>query len=89
MDHNGHIALWLTMMEGQQSLTRCWCKFPRWGRECFTYSFPHEGSQYFIYDYFHCGEPHIMQDTRPTIMDTSLTLIVMLGQGGYRNLFSL
>jgi len=27
IDYNRHIALWLTMMEGQQTLTLCWRAF--------------------------------------------------------------
>jgi len=50
IDNNGHIALWLTMLEGQQSLTLCWRSFSRWGRECFMFTFAYIGSQQSIYD---------------------------------------
>jgi len=36
IDNHSHIALWLTMMEGQKSVTLCWRWFSRWGRECVT-----------------------------------------------------
>jgi len=49
IDNNRHIALWLTMMEGQQSLTLCprafWREFWRWGRKRFTFIFAYNGSQ--------------------------------------------
>jgi hypothetical protein len=44
-ENNRHIALWLTMMEGQQSLTLCWRAFWRWGRKRFTFIFAYTGSQ--------------------------------------------
>jgi len=50
-DHNGHIVLWLTMMEVQQWLTLGWRSFSWWGRERFTVSLAYKGSQYCIYDY--------------------------------------
>jgi len=51
IDHNSHIMLWLTIMEGLQSLTFRWHWFSSWGRERFTFSFACQGSQYSIYDY--------------------------------------
>jgi len=51
IDHNSHIALWLTMMDCQQSLILCWRSFSRWGRERLTYSVACKGCQYFVYDY--------------------------------------
>jgi len=89
IDHNGHIALWLTMMEGQQSLTLHWQTFSRWGRERFTCSFAYKGSQYFVYDYLQPVAPHITQNIQLTIVDALLTLIFKMGQAGYRNLFYL
>jgi len=89
IDNNGHIALWLTMMEGQQSLTLCWRSFSRLGSGHFTFSFVPKGSQSFIDDNLQPVTPQITHDTWPTIIDTPLTLIFMMGQGGYYSLFCL
>jgi len=48
--NNRLIALWLTMMEGQQSLTLCWRSFWRRGRKHFTFTFAYKGSQWSVYD---------------------------------------
>jgi len=87
--HNGQITLWMTMMEGQQSLTPHWHRFSIWGAERFTFSFPYQGSQYSVYDYLQPVAPMVTQDTWPTIVDAPLTLIVKIGMGRYRHLFCL
>jgi len=68
IDYNGHIALWLTIMEGQQSLTLCWCSFWWWCWERFTFTFAYKGSQYSVYDNVKPVTTHITHDTRPTIL---------------------
>ena len=75
IEHNGHIAQWFTMMEGQQLLTLRGRWFSRWGRERFTFSFAYQGSQYSVYDYMEPVTLQITQDTWPTIMGALLTLI--------------
>jgi len=89
IDHNSHIALWLTMMQGQQLLTLHWRRFSRWGREYFTFPFASKGSQYFGYDYLQPVTPQITQDTQPIMIDALLMLVFKIGQGEYCNLFSL
>jgi len=89
IDHNSHIVLWLTMMEGQQSLKLHWQSFSRWGEEHDVFSFSYNGSQYIVYD---CLQPvalQITQDTQPTIVGALLTLIFKIGQGGYRSVLCL
>jgi len=76
-------------MEGQQSLTLRWRSFSWWGREHFTFSFAYKGSQYFVYDYVQPIAHKITQDTWPRIVDTTLTLIFMMGQGACYYLFCL
>jgi len=88
-DPDGHIALWLTMMEDQQLLMLRWQSFSKWGKEHFTFSFSYKGGQYFVYDCLQPVTPQITQDTRPTIVDALLRLILNMAQGGYRDLFYL
>jgi len=89
IDNNDYIALWLTMMQGQQSLTLHWRSFSRWGREVVTFSFSYIGGQYFIKDWLQPVATQITQDTRPTIVDSPSMLVFRMGQEGYRNLFFL
>ena len=89
MDNNSHIPLYLTILEGQQSLTLCWHSFSWWGREHFTFSFAYKGSQYFIYDFVQPIAHKITQDKWPRIVDPPLTLIFMLGQRACYYLVSL
>jgi len=89
IDREGHIPLWLTMMDGQQSLTLNWRSFSRWGREHFSFSCSCKDGQYFVSDCLHPLIPQITQDTRPTFVDPPLTLNSKMGQHGYCNLFYL
>ena len=59
------------------------------GQGAFHFLFAYQGSQYSLYDYIQPITLQITQDTPPIIVDTLLTLIVMIRQGGYRNLFCL
>jgi len=88
IDHNGHMALWLTMMKGQQLLTLHWCSMSRWGGEGFTLPFAYEGGQFSISHYWQPVAPQNTKDTRPTTIDAPLTLIFMMGQGGNCNVVS-
>jgi len=74
IDNNDHIVLWLTMIQGQQSLTLLWHSFSRWGRDHVTFSFSYKGWQYFVYDCLLPVATQITQDTWPIIVDALLTL---------------
>jgi len=82
IDHDGHIVLWLTMVERQQSLKYRWWSISRWGRERFHLSFAYQGSQLSGYDYLQPVTPTITTDPRPALIGTSLTPIPMMAQGG-------
>jgi len=84
IDHNSHIVLWLTMMEGQQVLMLHWRPFSSRGREHFTFSVSYQGGQYIVYDCLQAVAAQITHDTWSTIVDTLLILIFMMGQRGYR-----
>jgi hypothetical protein len=77
-DNNGHIALWPTMMQGQQFLMLYWRLLSRWGREHVAFSVSDNDSQYFLY---YCLQPVTLQiahDTRQTIIDAQLTLNIRM-----------
>jgi len=85
IDNNVQIALWLTMMHGQQSLTLRSHLFSTWGSEHVTITLSYKGSQHFVYD---CLQP--VPPRLPKIQDQqSLMLILKMGQGQYCNLFYL
>jgi len=86
-ENNTNIELWLTMMQGQQSLTLRWRSFSRWGRVHVAFSFSSKGSQYIVYDCLQPGALQITQDTRPTFVEALLTLVSKMAQGGYWSLF--
>jgi len=88
IDNTDYIALWSTMMQGEQSLTFCWCLFSRWGREHVTLSFSNTRSQYVVYDCLQPVATYITQETWPMIVDAPVTLIFKMMQGGYCNPFS-
>ena len=87
IDYTGHIALWLTMMEGQQSLTLCWRSFWRLGSERCTLTFAYNGSLYSVYHILQPVDPKIPHATWPTTIDVALTLIFLMWQGWHCNLF--
>jgi len=72
IENNRHIALWLTMMHGQQLLTLHWRSLSRWGREQVVFSLSYKGSQYFVYDCLQPLSPQITHNTQPTIVDAHL-----------------
>jgi hypothetical protein len=59
----------------------------RMGLGAFHFLFTYEGSQYSIYDNLLPVAPQNTEDTQPSIVDAVLTLIPMMAQGGYYNLF--
>jgi hypothetical protein len=63
-----------------------WRSFSRWGREGIAICFAYKGSQKLFYDWVQPIGGVISQDTWPKIVDAPLTLIFMIGQGGYCNL---
>jgi len=73
----------------QKSLTLRWRSFSWWGREGIAICFAYKGSQKFLYGWLQRIGGVISQDTWPKIIDTLLTLIFMMGQGGYCCLFCL
>jgi len=77
----------LPKIHDNQSLTLHWRSFSRWGRMCFCCSFAYKRSQWFVYNCWQAVAPNNTQDTGPTIVDTPLTLIFKLRQGGYSKLF--
>jgi len=89
IDNTGHIALWLTIMEGPQLLRLCWHSVSRWGRECFTFILAYKGSQKSVHNNWQPFTPQITHDTQRTIVDARLNLIFMMRQGGYCILFCL
>jgi len=66
MSNNGHIALWLTMMEGEQSLTLHWHSFSWCGQERISVCFDHYGSQYM---------QHRQQHTKVNILQFALAYL--------------
>jgi len=67
--YNGHIMLWLTMMQRKQSFTFCSRSFSSRGREHIKFYVAHYGSEYFFYDIVQLIAPLITQDRQPTIVD--------------------
>jgi hypothetical protein len=79
----------LPMIHDQQSLTLCWRSFWWWGMEGIAICFAYKDSEKFQYDWLHPIGGVISQDAWRKIVDASLTLISMMGQGGYCYLFCL
>jgi hypothetical protein len=87
IDHNIHVALWLTMMEGPHSLTLHWRSLSRFGREHGRFTSSYNGSRYFVYDNLQSVTSQITHDTWPTIVDTPATFFFKMGPSRYRHLF--
>jgi len=79
----------LPMIHDQKSLTLRWRSFSWWGMEGIAISLAYKGSHKFLYDWLQPIGGVISQDSWPQIVDAPLTLIFMMGQGGYCNLFCL
>jgi hypothetical protein len=74
-------------MQGQKSLMLCWCSSPRLGREHVTMVFATEGSRYLLY---RCLQPiaaKVLHDAKPKLIETTLMLIITMGQWRCRFLF--
>jgi hypothetical protein len=67
----------------QKSLMLRWRSFSRWGREGIPICFAYKCRQKFLYDWVQPIGGVISKDTWPKIIDASLTLIFMMGPGGY------
>jgi len=76
----------LHMIYYQQSLTFRWRLFSWWGMEGIVICFANNGSQKFLYHSTHPIGGVISQDAWPKIVDAPMTLISMMGHGGYCNL---
>jgi len=85
IDNNGHIELWLTMMQGHQSLLLYWLSFSRWGREGFAFPCTYKGGHFFVSDCIQPVTPKIAKDWPPIIIDTPLIHTIKMGQTGYSN----
>jgi len=81
--------VWFSRIHDQKSLTLRWRSFSWWGREGIAICFAYKGGQKFLYDWLQPMGGVISKDTWPRIVDAPLTLIFMMGQGGYCNLFCL
>jgi len=73
----------------QQWLTLRWRSFSWSGREGIALCFAYKGSQELVYDLVQPMGGVISQDAWPKIIDAPLTLIFMMGHGGYYYLFHL
>ena len=85
IDNNSHIALWSTMIQGQQSLMLRWRSFSIWGREDVAFSSSYKCSKFFVYDSLQPVAPRITHDPRPAIVDSHFQDQAR----GYRNPFFL
>jgi len=81
--------VWFPRMHDQKLLTLCWCSFSWWGREGIAICFAYKGSQKLLYDLLQPIGGVISHDAWARIVHAPLTLIFMMGQGGYCNLFCL
>ena len=81
--------VWFPRTHDQKSLTLRWRSFS-WGcRKGIANRFAYKGSQKLLYDWLQSIRGVISQDTWPKIVDAPLTLIFMMGKGGYCCLFCL
>jgi len=78
---------WFPGAHHQKSLTLCWHSFSWLGREGIAICFADKGSHEFLNDWLQPIGGVNSQDAWPTIIDTLFTLIFIMGQGGYCNLF--
>jgi len=81
--------VWFPSTHNQKLLMLHWRSFSWWGREGIAIWFTYKGSQTFLYDWLQPIGGVISQDAWPKIVDAPLTLIFMMGQGGYCYLFCL
>jgi len=81
--------MWFPRTHDQKSLTLRWRSFSWWGREGIAICFAYKGSQKWLYNLLQPIGGVISQDAWSQIVDAPLTLIFMMGQGGYCYLFCL
>jgi hypothetical protein len=81
--------VWSPRMHDHKLLTLRWRSFPWWGKDGIAMCFAYKGCQKCHSDWLQPIGGVISQDTWPHIVDSLLTLNLMLGQGGYCNLFCL
>jgi len=81
--------VWFPRRHDQKLLTLHWRSFSWWGWEGIAICFAYKGRQKLLYDLLQPIGGVISQDTWPKIVDAPLTLIFIMGQGGYCNLFCL
>jgi len=81
--------VWFPRTHDQKLLTLRWHSFSWWGREGIAICFAYKGGQKYLYDWLQPIGGVISKDACPKIVDAPLTLIFMMGQGGYCNLFYL
>jgi hypothetical protein len=74
---NSSIALWLTMMQDQKSLTLSWLSFSWSGRECIAFFVAYKRGQYIQYTSKWPSLQLITWFIRPKIVDTPLALILL------------
>jgi hypothetical protein len=81
--------VWYPRTHDQKLLTLCWLSLSWWGREGIAIGFTYNGSQKFHYEWLQPIWGAISYDAWPKIVEATLTLIFMMGQGGYCHLFCL
>jgi len=81
--------VWFPRTHDHKSLTLCWRSFSWWGREGIAICFAYKDCQKFLYDWLQPIRGVISEDAWPQIVDAPLTLIFIMGQVGYCNLFCL
>jgi len=81
--------VWFPRMHDQKSLTLCWRSLSWWGREGIALCYANKGRQKLLYDLLQPIGGVVSQNAWPKIVDAPLTLIFMMGQGGYCHLFYL
>jgi len=81
--------VWFPRTQDQKLLTLHWRSFSWWGREGIAVCLAYKGGQKLRCDWLQLIGGVIAQDAWPYIVDAPLTLIFMIGQGGYWYLFCL
>jgi hypothetical protein len=81
--------VWFPSTQDQKSLTLCWRSFSWWGREGNVICLAYKGCQKYLCDWLQPIGGVISQDSWRRIVDGPLTLIFMMGHGGYCYLFCL
>jgi len=80
-------GVWFPKMHDQKSLTLRWCSCSWWGREGIAICIAYKGRQKYLDDWVQPIKGVISLDAWRKMVDAPLTLIFIMGQGGYCNLF--